>query len=65
MACYYGFSTGDRVTSGENSMGTVVDPNYEPSDEMSDLRCVPVVWDQDQGTKTISWTKSVNLRKLS
>jgi hypothetical protein len=64
MTYYYGFDVGDRVTSGENSRGTVTRPGYEPSDEMNDSRCVPVVWDKDKGTETISWTKSANLRKL-
>ncbi len=59
----FGFSVGDRVMSG-SAIGTVVDPGYEPSEEMLDRRCVPVVWDRDKSTRVISWTFSTNLVKI-
>ena len=64
MSIFFGFAVGDRVTSGGDSRGTVVEPGYEPSDEVLDRRCVPVVWDEDKSTKTISWTKSTSLHKV-
>ena len=65
MNTYFGFKVGERVTSGGNSSGTVTEPDYEPSDEMFERRCVPVVWDEDKRTKTISWTMSANLKKIN
>jgi len=64
MTSYFGFSIGNRVTSGGSSLGTVVDPGCELSDEMLDRRCVPVAWDSDKGTGIISWTMSANLRTV-
>ena len=65
MDHYYGFGIGDRVTSGEGSRGTVTKPGYEPSEEMYKLKCVPVIWDEDKETNTISWTQSANLKKIN
>lgn len=65
MAFYYGFGVGDRVTSGGDSKGTVVTPSGEPSEEMYKLKCVPVIWDEDKQTNTISWTTSSSLKKLN
>jgi len=60
---YYGFEVGDRVTSGGDSRGTVVDPGYDVDDEIAEYRCVPVHWDSDH-VEVISWTMSANLRKI-
>ncbi len=60
-ATYFGFEVGQRVKSGE-STGTVVSPNYEPSDDMDERRCVPVMWD---GNLHISWTLSTSLALIS
>jgi hypothetical protein len=64
MNVYFGFEVGKRVTSGGSSSGTVTEPKHKPSEEMFEKRCVPVVWDEDKTTNTISWTKSDNLQKI-
>lgn len=62
---YYGFSVGQRVSSN-GTLGTVVDPGYEPSDNdnaLAERRCVPILFDKDAGTKSISWIESAGLIK--
>ncbi len=59
---FFGFAVGDRVMSGD-TVGTVVNPGYEPSEEMFERRCVPVRWDSNEENGAISWIMSANLRK--
>lgn len=62
---FFGFTVGERVSSGGDSRGTVVEPEYEVSDEMLERRCVPVIWDRDKHTQTICWTLASSLTKVS
>lgn len=58
---FCGFDVGQRISS-DGSLGTVVDPEYEPDDPNDDLiDCVPVIMDGNIG---INWFRARNLRKV-